>query len=111
VVVSWETFHHIDAQGFYLYLEEFYRVLKDSGFVIINYISLSNQYDLDWFKKETKRHLSEKGVVSSMFKFHHPETIRVIAEDIGFDFKDIEDLNYPEDKIRHICFLKKPATH
>ena len=106
--MSFDVFVHLDIEPFYGYLEEAYRVLKPGGVALIDYLSIDDSVSADWFIKELDKQSAygqSDEVKRSIFRIHHNETIRVLAEAIGFSFANIED----DWKMHNICTLTKSA--
>lgn len=87
-------------------MKEFYRILKPRGITVINYLSIHNKDAVSWFKKSAEDCLDKDIIHPSIFRFHHPETIRILAEDIGYTVADIEDSDFTENN-RRVCLLRK----
>ena len=105
---SMATFVHIEIEPFLSYLREAYRVLRPQRYAILEYASMTTPGGLEFFKGSVPTHYGP-----SIFRFHHPEKIRAIATDIGFEIANetiieggerpehvIVELRKPEDKAR-----------
>lgn len=104
--MSFDVFVHLDVEQFYGYLEEAHRVLKPGGTALIDYLSLDDEGTARWFIRELNKqatYAEADGVKRSIFRVHHHESIRVLAEAVGFSFSNVEDTW----RSHNICTLKK----
>ena len=104
VYFSIEVFAHLDIELFYGYMKEAYRVLKPGGVAVIDYLTYMDQNALNWFKEQVNPCFQNKVLERSIFRFHHPEHIRMLAEDLGFEHSYVIDEWYSH----AIATLKKP---
>lgn len=104
--MSFDVFVHMDIEIFFGYLEEAFRILKPSGVAVIDYLSIDDGYKAQWFINEIRKqdtYGSSHEVKRSIFRTHHKETIKVLAETIGFSVENVED----EWRMHNICTLRK----
>lgn len=104
--MSFDVFVHMDIEIVYGYLEEAARVLKPSGVVLIDYLSLDDPRTAKWFIQELKKQDvfgSPSEVKRCIFRVHHNESIRMFAEALGLSFSNVEDAWHPH----NICTLRK----
>ena len=80
LLFSFGTFVHLDIEQFYGYLWEASRVLRHDGFAVIHYANIMSPQDYKLFKDYLPSNFNR-----STFRFHHPEKIRKIAEDLGLE--------------------------
>jgi len=80
VAIANGVFHHIDTYATFFFLEEFYRVLRPGGVVSFDFVQLVSAEGRQFFKQWRPAPGSE-----SIFRFHHPEVIRTLAELAGFE--------------------------
>lgn len=100
LVFSFSTFVHLDVEQFYGYLQEAERILRSGGFAVIHYANIMSSGGYSFFKEILPSNFNR-----SIFRFHHPEKIRKIAEKIGLEvFKET-----PIETERHFFLeLRKP---
>ena len=100
LVFSFGTFVHLDVEQFYGYLLEASRILRRDGFAVINYANIMSSGGYGFFKEALP-----PGFSRSVFRFHHPEKIRKIAGEMGFEvFKETPE----ETQGNFIIELRKP---
>ena len=81
-----EVFVQLELEDFYGYMQEAWRVLKPGGKAVIDYMSIQNDYTVQYFKDE----LDKSGIYSGneterlLFRFHDTATLQRLAEDLGF---------------------------
>jgi len=81
---SFATFEHLYVEQFYGYLREAARVLRRGGFAVIHYDNIMSPQGYRFFKENLPSDFTR-----SIFRFHHLEKIRKIAEDMGLEvFKE-----------------------
>lgn len=80
VAIANGVFHHIDTYATYFFLEEFYRVLRPGGVVSFDFVQLVSAEGREFFKQWRPTPGAE-----SIFRFHHPEVIRTLAELAGLE--------------------------
>ena len=73
------VFEHLSLEQFYLYLNSFFRVLKQAGVVVLNFDNFQSKEGFAWFKKWLPADGSR-----GLFRFYHPETVEQICRDAGF---------------------------
>lgn len=84
LLFSFGTFVLLDVEQFYGYLREAARILHRDGFAVIHYANIMSSGGYEFFKKTVPSDFTR-----SLFRFHHPEKIRKIAEDMGLEvFKE-----------------------
>lgn len=103
---SIEVFAHLDIELFYGYMKEAYRVLKPGSFAVIDYLTYMDSKSIEWFKKEVNPCFKTPVLERSIFRFHHPDHIKMLAEDLGFEHSFVIDDWYTH----AICTLKKPKS-
>ena len=87
--MSLDVFVHLELEDFYGYMQEAWRVLKPGGKAVIDYMSIQNDYTVQYFKDE----LDKSGIYSGneterlLFRFHDTATLKRLAEDLGFQFE------------------------
>lgn len=74
------VFEHIEIYSMFRFLEEFQRVLKPQGVCAFNFDNLASEEGRAWFR----RWRPEPGG-HSPFCFYHPDVVRRLAEEIGFE--------------------------
>lgn len=89
--MSWDVFVHMNIEQIYGFLQEFSRILKPGGKAMIDYLSIVNPHALERFKKDMADAYGGVEVRKSIFGYHHPETVRLLAEDLGFVFQNVTD--------------------
>jgi SAM-dependent methyltransferase len=99
-VIANGVFEHIDMDDFFRFLEEFKRVLKPEGIVSFNFDNIMSPGGMAWFKE----YQGEPGS-RCIFRFYHPESIRVLAEEAGLK---VLNLDVNSGRIAHII-LQKPT--
>src|SRR5205807_2290958 len=99
-IIANGVFEHIEMDDLFCFLEEFSRVLKAGGVVSFNFDNIISAGGIAWFKQFR----GEPGS-RSIFRFYHPESIRVIAEELGLQVLDLET---SPGRIAHIT-MQKPA--
>jgi len=100
-IIANGVFEHIDMDDFFCFLEEFNRVLKPGGVVSFNFDNIMSEGGIAWFQQ----YRGEPGS-RCVFRFYHPDSVRVLAEELGFR---ILDLNIGSSRIAHIT-LRKPLV-
>ncbi|MFT5124986.1 MAG: ubiquinone/menaquinone biosynthesis C-methylase UbiE [Kiritimatiellia bacterium] len=104
--MSLDVFVHLDLEDFYGYLQEAWRVLKPGGKAVIDYMSIQNDYTVQYFKDELIKADSYGGPETErlIFRFHDTATIQCLAKDLGFTFENEVD-TWPT---HAFCTLSKP---
>jgi SAM-dependent methyltransferase len=97
-IIANGVFEHIEMDDLFCFLEEFSRVLKAAGVVSFNFDNIMSAGGIAWFKQFR----GEPGS-RSIFRFYHPESIRVIAEELGLQVLDLET---SPGRIAHITMQK-----
>lgn len=100
VIVANGVFEHIDIDDLVCFLESFHRVLKPGGVVAFNFDNLMSPEGVAWFK----RFRAEPGA-KCIFRFHHPDVVRKLAEEVGFQ---ILQLHTSASRFAYIA-MRKPA--
>lgn len=105
---SIEVFAHLDFEDFYGYMQEAYRVLKPGCRAVIDYLSIANQETVDWLKQEIAKNdcFGQEMTRRLIFRFYDERTIRMLAEDLGFEFRNEVDKWFSHS----ICTLTKPKA-
>jgi ubiquinone/menaquinone biosynthesis C-methylase UbiE len=73
------VFEHIDVDDLYSFLAEFRRLLKPAGVVAFNFDNITSRGGLEHFGTNPPP-LGERRI----FRFYHPEMLRILCESIGF---------------------------
>jgi SAM-dependent methyltransferase len=73
------VFEHLSTEAFYLYLRAFIRVLRPGGVAVLNFDDFQSAEGFAWFKKWLPPDGSR-----GIFRFYHPEMVRLMCEDVGF---------------------------
>ena len=92
--MSWDVFVHMNIEQIYGFLQEFSRILRPGGKAMIDHLCIMNADAVKWFKKDMVHAYDGTEVRKSIFGYHHPETIRILAEDLGFTFHQVMDAWY-----------------
>jgi ubiquinone/menaquinone biosynthesis C-methylase UbiE len=80
VALAIGVFEHLSLEQFYLYLSSFFRVLRAGGVVVLNFDNFQSEQGFAWFKKWLPADGSR-----GIFRFYHPEMVRQMCADAGFD--------------------------
>ncbi|MBN1269877.1 MAG: class I SAM-dependent methyltransferase [Kiritimatiellae bacterium] len=105
LLMSWDVFVHIGIEVLYGYLQETFRILKPGGVAIIDYLAVLNPDAVARFKKDMEHRYGKGEVEPSIFKYHHPQMIEMLARDLGFQVTHTPD----KWKTHVICKLVKPG--
>jgi SAM-dependent methyltransferase len=84
---AYGVFEHVELDDSWELLREMFRVLKPDGNVWFNFDTLATPGGLAHFKRERERLGPEQ---RSVFRFHHPDDIRRLAQDVGFELSRLE---------------------
>jgi SAM-dependent methyltransferase len=99
-VIANGVFEHIDMDDLFCFLQEFYRVLRPEGVVSFNFDNIMSSGGIAWFRKYRGQPGSR-----CIFRFYHPESIRILAQEVGLL---VLDLAINSGRIAHII-LQKPT--
>jgi SAM-dependent methyltransferase len=99
-VIANGVFEHLDMDELFCFLQEFSRVLRPDGVISFNFDNIMSAGGMAWFKE----YRGEPGS-RSIFRFYHPESIRVLAHEAGLR---VLDLKVDSGRIAHII-LQKPT--
>jgi ubiquinone/menaquinone biosynthesis C-methylase UbiE len=105
LLMSWDVFVHIGIEVLYGYLQEAWLVLKPGGTALIDHLAVTNPDALARFKQDMADRYGKGDVETSIFRYHDPETIRILAEDLGFRVESVQD----KWRTHRICRLTKPG--
>ena len=84
---AYGVFEHVGLDDTWELLREMFRVLKSDGNLWFNFDTLATSGGLAHFKAERKR-LGPKQ--RSVFRFHHPDDVCLLAENVGFEVSQLE---------------------
>jgi SAM-dependent methyltransferase len=73
------VFEHIDVDDLYSFLVEFRRLLKPAGVVAFNFDNIASQGGLEHFETDSPPLGGRR-----LFRFYHPEMLRILCESLGF---------------------------
>ncbi len=99
-VIANGVFEHIDMDDLFCFLQEFSRVLRPEGVVSFDFDNIMSAGGIAWFKQFR----GEPGS-RCIFRFYHPESIRILAQEVGLR---VLDLKVNLGRIAHII-LQKPT--
>jgi cyclopropane fatty-acyl-phospholipid synthase-like methyltransferase len=100
VCLATGVFEHLSLEQIHRYLEAFARVLRPGGVVIVNFDDFQSEQGYAWFKKWLPADGSR-----GIFRFYHPEMIRKICDELGFQNVAIE----PDRRMAWLTCNKPPA--
>jgi phospholipid N-methyltransferase len=79
VVLANGVFEHIGVDDLYAFIEDFRRLLKPGGIVAFNFDNICSAGGLEHFKAYSPPLGGRR-----LFRFYHPETLRILCESLGF---------------------------
>jgi SAM-dependent methyltransferase len=74
------VFEHIGVDDLYSFLAEFWRLLKPGGIVAFNFDNIASQGGLKHFESDSPPLGGRR-----LFRFYHPEMLRILCESLGFE--------------------------
>jgi SAM-dependent methyltransferase len=79
VILANGVFEHIDLDDLYAFTEDFRRLLKPGGIAAFNFDNISSPGGLEHFKAHSPPSGGRR-----LFRFYHPEMLRILCESLGF---------------------------
>jgi ubiquinone/menaquinone biosynthesis C-methylase UbiE len=103
LVFSLAVFVHIDIEVFVCYLRETFRVLSKGGHGVFHYTAITTPGGLEHYLT-----LLSADYEPNIMRLNHPQTIRLVAENVGFEIVQETAIPGGERVEHHIIAVRKP---